>query len=114
MGKDRMAVVDPYTRVHGLDNLRVVDTAIMPSITSGNLNAPVVMMGEKAADLILGKEPLPPSNQPFYTARQLPGGPALSLGVHDDYGGNDEYLSRGMPLWSGAFRVSQRGIQSTC
>ena len=68
MGQDPMAVVDPHTRVHGFDNLRVVDTAIMPSITSGNLNAPAMMMGEKAADLILGKEPLPPSNQPFYTA----------------------------------------------
>ena len=68
MGKDPMAVVDPSTRVYGLDNVRVVDTAIMPSITSGNLNAPVMMMAEKASDLILGKEPLPPSNQPFHSA----------------------------------------------
>jgi choline dehydrogenase len=52
MGSDRMAVVDDELRVHGLKNLRVVDASIMPLIVRGNTNAPVVMIAEKAADLI--------------------------------------------------------------
>ena len=55
---DPMAVVDPECRVRGIANLRVVDSSIMPSITNGNLNAPTIMLAEKAADIILGREPL--------------------------------------------------------
>jgi choline dehydrogenase len=65
MGTDAMAVVDPETRVHGIDRLRVVDSSIMPSITTGNLNAPTIMLAERASDLIRGKEPLPASNAPY-------------------------------------------------
>lgn len=60
---DRMAVVDPQCRVIGVDGLRVADSSIFPRITNGNLNAPSIMTGEKAADHILGKVPLAPSNQ---------------------------------------------------
>ena len=60
--KDKLAVVDPQCRVIGIENLRVVDSSIMPQITNGNLNAPTIMIGEKAADHILGKQMLPPSN----------------------------------------------------
>ena len=63
---DPLAVVDPETRVIGVEGLRVVDSSIMPSITTGNLNAPTIMIGEKAADLIRGRDPLPASNAPFY------------------------------------------------
>jgi choline dehydrogenase len=65
---DAMAVVDPETRVIGVENLRVVDSSIMPSITTGNLNAPTIMIGEKAADHIQGRPPLAASNAPFYQA----------------------------------------------
>ncbi len=65
---DPSAVVDPETRVIGVEALRVVDSSIMPSITNGNLNAPTIMMAEKAADMIRGRDPLPASNAPYYVA----------------------------------------------
>lgn len=66
MGHDPMAVVDGQLRVHGLDNLRVVDASVMPSITNGNIYAPVLMLAEKAADAILGNTPPEPSTRPFF------------------------------------------------
>ena len=65
---DPLAVVDPETRVIGVEALRVVDSSIMPSITNGNLNAPTIMLAEKAADMIRGLDPLPASNAPYYAA----------------------------------------------
>ena len=67
---DPMAVVDPQTRVIGVTGLRVVDASIMPHITSGNLNAPVIMIGEKAADHILGKAMLPDDGNAHSPSRE--------------------------------------------
>jgi choline dehydrogenase len=67
MGVDDASVVDPLTmRVHGFDNLRAVDASVMPYVTNGNIYAPVMMLAEKAADLIAGNTPLPPEPRPFY------------------------------------------------
>ena len=67
MGRGSMAVVDPECRVHGLEGLRIADASIMPTLPSCNLNSPTMMVGEKAADLIAGRTPLPPSNLPYFT-----------------------------------------------
>ena len=67
MGTDNMSVVDPESmKVHGVENLRIVDASVMPYITNGNIYAPVMMLAEKSADLILGNSPLPPEDVEFY------------------------------------------------
>ena len=67
MGVEERSVVDPASmRVHGLDGLRVVDASVFPYVTNGNIYAPVMMVAEKAADLIAGNTPLPPADVPWY------------------------------------------------
>jgi choline dehydrogenase len=67
MGTGEGTVVDPQSmRVHGLDGLRVVDASVMPYVPNGNIYAPVMMLAEKAADLIRGWTPLEPITTPFY------------------------------------------------
>jgi len=72
MGTDDMAVVDGQGRVHGVDGLRVVDASIMPQIITGNLNATTIMLAEKIADRIRGREPLPRSTASYYVANGAP------------------------------------------
>ena len=59
---DPLAVVDHQLKVHGVEQLRVVDASVMPQVPSGNTNASTLMVAEKASDMILGKQPLPPIN----------------------------------------------------
>jgi len=77
MGTGEMSVVHPDTmRVHGTEGLRVVDASVMPYVTNGNIYAPVMMIAEKSADLILGNTPLPPSPVRFYRRdAETPGPP---------------------------------------
>jgi choline dehydrogenase len=71
MGVDGMSVVDPTSmRVHGVEGLRVVDASVMPYVTNGNIYAPVMMVAEKAADLVLGNTPLPAAKSAFHRHRK--------------------------------------------
>jgi len=72
MGSYEMAVVDNQGRVHGMQGLRVVDASIMPLIITGNLNATTIMIGEKMADAIRGRAPLPRSTASYYVAGDAP------------------------------------------
>jgi choline dehydrogenase len=65
---DPMAVVDAQCNVRGIESLRIVDSSIFPTVPNGNTNAPTIMVGEKAADIIRGRDPLPPSNAEAYVA----------------------------------------------
>lgn len=75
MGKDAMAVVSPELKVHGIEGLRICDSSVMPLINSSNTNAPTIMIGEKASDLVRGRQALPPAvfeherHEPVRTAR---------------------------------------------
>jgi choline dehydrogenase len=76
MGVDDAAVVDPDSlRVHGTEGLRVVDASVMPTVTNANINAPVVMIAERGADMILGNDQLDPEPVPFYRHREDTGVP---------------------------------------
>jgi choline dehydrogenase len=80
---DEMAVVDSECRVRGLDGLRVVDSSIFPTIPNGNLNAPTIMVAERASDLIRGKAPLreevPVWQASEWQSRQREGVPVRSV-----------------------------------
>jgi choline dehydrogenase len=72
MGTGDDAVVDEEGRVHGIEGLRVIDASIMPQIVTGNLNATTIMIAEKLADRVRGREPLPTSEAPYYVANGAP------------------------------------------
>jgi len=70
MGRGEMSVIDPKTmRVYGIEGLRVIDASVMPYVTNGNIYAPVMMIAEKASDLILGNTPLPPETVDYFQAK---------------------------------------------
>jgi choline dehydrogenase len=72
MGFDALSVVDPQSmKVHGIEGLRVVDASVMPDVTNGNIYAPTMMIAEKAADLIMGNTPLPPTKIDFYRHQKI-------------------------------------------
>ena len=68
MGSDQdpLAVVDSQLRVRGVEHLRVIDASVIPSVTSANINAPTIMIAERACDMLLGKEPLTPESLPYH------------------------------------------------
>jgi choline dehydrogenase len=77
MGTDPLSVVDPTSmKVHGVEGLRVADASVMPYVTNGNIYAPVMMLAEKSADLILGNTPLPAEHVEFYRHQRTSGSPA--------------------------------------
>jgi choline dehydrogenase len=78
MGVDEMAVVDPQLRVHGVDGLRVADASVMPTVTTGNTNAPAIMIGERVADFITGERP-PAAAQPASAHADDPAGTMAEL-----------------------------------
>jgi len=83
---DPMAVLDSECKVRGVEALRVVDSSVFPTIPNGNLNGPTIMVAEKAADIILGKAPLPASNAPTWIdpeweTRQRSGAPVRGAGA---------------------------------
>jgi choline dehydrogenase len=78
MGVDEMAVVDPQLRVHGVDGLRVADASVMPTVTTGNTNAPAIMIGERAADFVTAERP-PAGAQPASAHADDPAGTMAEL-----------------------------------
>jgi choline dehydrogenase len=87
MGEDAMAAVDSELRVRGVDALRVVDASVFPTEPNANLNAPTIMLAERAADLIRNRPLLPASNAPVglaegWTSRQRPRPPLRPLVEH--------------------------------
>ncbi|MGM0783495.1 choline dehydrogenase [Halomonas faecis] len=86
MGEGDDAVVDGQGRVHGVEGLRVVDASLFPLIPTGNLNAPTIMLAEKIADRIRGREPLPKSDAPYYVAGDAPARGEPSAGSTDSVG----------------------------
>ncbi|TWP37577.1 choline dehydrogenase [Leekyejoonella antrihumi] len=105
MGTDEHSVIDPSTmRVHGVEGLRVVDASVFPYITNGNIYSPVMMVAEKAADLILGNTPLNPSMVPFYRHGQ-----GLPLYPDGDPRNHAWNARTDPPSASGATRAPVRG-----